>query len=85
LSGEPKISRNHACRISLCATKIAGAVGLDSGSVEDIRTAALLFNMFNMKEMGITNEVLCKAAQLSQEELQPAMQNRARRSRNSAP
>ncbi len=42
-------------------------VGLDAGSVEDIRTAALLFNM---NELGITNEVLCKAAQVSQEDLQ---------------
>jgi hypothetical protein len=34
--------------------------------VEDIRTAALLFNM---KELGVTNEVLCKAAQVSQEDV----------------
>ncbi len=70
-----KHSETHAYRISMCATKIAEAVGLDAGSVEDICTAALLFNM---KEMGITNEVLCKAAQVSQEELQQAMQNRGK-------
>jgi hypothetical protein len=68
-----KHSDTHAYRISMCATKIAEAVGLDSGSVEDIRTAALLFNM---KELGIANEVLCKAAQVSQEDLQQAMQSR---------
>lgn len=62
-----KYSDSHACRISMCATSIAEGVGLDAGSVEDIRTAALLFNM---NELGITNEVLCKAAQVSQEDLQ---------------
>lgn len=61
-----KYSDSHAYRISMCATKLAEGVGLDAGSVEDIRTAALLFNM---KELGITNEVLCKAAQVSQEDL----------------
>lgn len=61
-----KYSDSHAYRISMCATKLAEGVGLDAGSVEDIRTAALLFNM---KEMGIPNEVLCKAAQVSQEDL----------------
>ena len=70
-----KHSDTHAYRISMCATKIAEAVGLDSASVEDIRMAALLFNM---KELGITNEVLCKAAQVSQEELQQATQNRGK-------
>jgi response regulator RpfG family c-di-GMP phosphodiesterase len=68
-----KHSDTHAYRISMCATRIAEAVGLDAGSVEDIRTAALLFNM---KDLGITNEVLCKAAQVSQEDLQKAMQSR---------
>jgi hypothetical protein len=70
-----KYSDSHAYRISMCATKIAEGVGLDSGSVEDIRTAALLFNM---KELGITNEVLLKAAQLSQDDLQQGKQSRDR-------
>jgi HD-GYP domain-containing protein (c-di-GMP phosphodiesterase class II) len=61
-----KYSDSHAYRISMCATRLAEGVGLDTGSVEDIRTAALLFNM---KELGIPNEVLCKAAQVSQEDL----------------
>lgn len=61
-----KYSATHAYRIALCATKIAETVGLDSKSVDDIRTAALLFNL---KELGITNEVLCKAAQVSHDEL----------------
>ncbi len=68
-----KHNETHAYRISMCATRIAEAVGLDADSVEDIRTAALLFNM---RELGITNEVLCKAAQVSEEDLQKAMQSR---------
>jgi hypothetical protein len=76
-----KHSDTHAYRISMCATRIAEAVGLDAGSVEDIRTAALLFNM---KELGITNEVLCKAAQVSQEDLQKAMQSRGQGTKTGA-
>lgn len=70
-----KFNDTHACRISMCATKIAEAVGLDAGSVEDIRTAALLFNM---KELGIANEVLMKAAQVSREDLQTRKQDRGK-------
>ncbi len=62
-----KYSDTHAYRISMCATTIAEAVGLDGDSTEDIRTAALLFNM---KELGITNEVLIKAAQVTEADLQ---------------
>ena len=76
-----KHSGSHAYRISMCATRIAEGVGLDAGSVEDIRTAALLFDM---KELGITNEVLCKAAQISQEELQAGKQKRKALSNASA-
>ncbi len=70
-----KYSDSHAYRISMCATKVAESVGLDSGSVDDIRSAALLFNM---KDLGITNELLCKAAQVSEHELGQAKQNRDR-------
>lgn len=70
-----KYSDSHAYRISMCATRLAEGVGLDTGSVEDIRTAALLFNM---KELGITNEVLCKAAQVSQEDLRQGKQSEQR-------
>ncbi len=58
-----KYSDAHSYRIALCATRIAEAVGLDSASTDDVRTAALLFTM---KELGITHEVLCKAAQISE-------------------
>lgn len=70
-----KYSDSHAYRISLCATRIAEGAGLDSTSVEDIRTAALLFHM---KELGISNEVLCKAAQVSAEDFDRSQQNRSR-------
>jgi response regulator RpfG family c-di-GMP phosphodiesterase len=70
-----KYSETHAYRIAMCATRIAEGVGLDAGSIEDIRMAALLFNM---KDMGITNEVLCKAAQVSHEELHHVIQNRGK-------
>lgn len=68
-----KYSASHAYRLSMCANRIAEGVGLDEGSVEDIRMAALLFNM---KDLGITNEVLCKAAQISQDDLQQAIASR---------
>jgi len=72
-----KYSDAHAYRISLCATRIAEAVGLDSGSSDDVRIAALLFNI---KELGITHEVLCKAAQISEADL-----NRSKHKRKAAP
>jgi hypothetical protein len=70
-----KYSESHAYRIAMCATKIAETLGLDSGSMEDIRTAALLFNL---KELGITNEVLCKAAQVTEEDLTRGRRKRKR-------
>jgi response regulator RpfG family c-di-GMP phosphodiesterase len=65
-----KNSEADAFRISSCATKIAGALGLDPESSEDLRTAALLRNV---NEIGISNEILYKAANLSHEELEKAM------------
>jgi HD-GYP domain-containing protein (c-di-GMP phosphodiesterase class II) len=70
-----KYSEAHAYRISMCATKVAETLGLDSGSLEDLRTAALLFNL---KELGITNEVLYKAAQVSHEDLTRGRHHRKR-------
>src|SRR5438876_9564390 len=60
-----KHSETHSYGISLYATKIAEALRLDSESIEDVRTAALLLN-FN--ELGISNEILYKAANLTQED-----------------
>ncbi len=76
-----KYSATHAYRIALCATKIAETAGLDPGSVDDIRTAALLFNL---KELGITNEVLCKAAQVSNEDLQRSRRAERRATKSDA-
>ncbi len=70
-----KYSEAHAYRISMYATKIAESLGLDSGSIEDVRTAALLRNV---NELGISNEVLYKAANVSQEELEKAMPKRGK-------
>jgi HD-GYP domain-containing protein (c-di-GMP phosphodiesterase class II) len=62
-----KYSDSHAYRIAMCATRIAETTGLDPATVEDIRTAALLLNL---KELGISNDVLLKAAQVTEEDLQ---------------
>jgi len=70
-----KYSDAHAYRIALCATRIAEALGLDSNSVEDIRTAALLFNL---KELGISNEVICKAVQITQADLDRGRSGRSK-------
>lgn len=61
-----KYSDAHAYRIAMCATRVAETLGLDPGSVEDIRTAALLFNL---KELGVSIDVISKAAQGTQEDL----------------
>lgn len=61
-----KYSDAHAYRISMCATRVGETLGLDPGSVEDIRTSALLFNL---KELGVSIEVIHKAAQGTQEDL----------------
>jgi HD-GYP domain-containing protein (c-di-GMP phosphodiesterase class II) len=65
-----KNSEADSFRVSSYATKIAGALGLDPESSEDLRTAALLRNV---NEIGISNEILYKAANLSQEELERGM------------
>ncbi|HVO80579.1 MAG TPA: HD domain-containing phosphohydrolase [Terriglobales bacterium] len=70
-----KYSEAHAYRISMYATKIAEALGLDSGSIEDIRTAALLRNV---NELGISNDVLYKAANVSQEEVERSVRRRGK-------
>jgi hypothetical protein len=74
-----KYSQAHAYRVSLYATKIAEALGLDAESVEDIRTAALLRNI---NELGISNDILYKAAHISEEELE---NNISKRGKASAP
>ncbi len=63
-------SEADSVRVSSYATRIASALGLDAESSEDLRTAALLRNV---NEIGISNEILYKAANLSQEELERGM------------
>jgi hypothetical protein len=65
-----KNSEADSFRVSSYAAKIADALGLDPESSEDLRTAALLRNV---NEIGISNEILYKAANLSQEELERGM------------
>jgi hypothetical protein len=65
-----KLSEAGSFRISAYALKIAGALGLDPESTEDLRTASLLRNV---NEIGISNEILYRAANLSEEELAKAM------------
>ena len=65
-----KTNEADSFRVSSYAAKIAAALGLDPESSEDLRTAALLRNV---NEIGISNEILYKAANLSQEELDQAM------------
>jgi hypothetical protein len=64
--GNQKLSEAGSFRISAYAIKIAEALGLDPESTEDLRTASLLRNV---NEIGISNEILYKAANLSEEEL----------------
>jgi hypothetical protein len=59
-----------SCRVAGYATQIADALGLDTGSTEDLRTAALLRNV---DEIGISQEILYKAANLTQEELEKSV------------
>ena len=68
--GNQKNSEAGSFRVSAYAIKIAETLGLDPASSEDLRTAALLRNV---NEIGISNEILYKAANLSQEELQKGM------------
>jgi hypothetical protein len=65
-----KNSEADSLRVSSYAIRIAGALGLDAESSEDLRTAALLRNV---NAIGIRNEILYKAANLSQEELEKGM------------
>src|SRR4029077_6193584 len=64
-----KYSAVDAYSTCRCGTRVAETLGLDPGSVEDIRTAALLFNL---KELGVSIDVISKAAQGTQEDLRQA-------------
>src|SRR6266404_311545 len=65
-----KGSEAGSFRVSSYAVKIAETLGLDPESTEDLRTASLLRNV---NEIGIRNEILYKAANLTAEELEQGM------------
>lgn len=68
--GNQKSNEADSFRVSAYAAKIAETLGLDPESTEDLRTASLLRNV---NEIGISNEILYKAANLSEKELEQAM------------
>ena len=68
-------SESRPFRISVYATQIAKALGLDSESTEDLRTATLLQNL---NEVGITTEILYKAADLTHEEVESGIRKRGK-------
>lgn len=70
-----KYGSGHAYRVSMYAQKIGEALGLDAGSIEDVRIAALLQTV---NEIGISNEVLFKVANVSQEDLASQMRKSGR-------
>ena len=74
-------SEADSCRLSAHVTKIAEALGLDPESTENLRTAALLSNV---NEIGISNEILYKAANLSEEDLEKGMRKDESRSATKA-
>jgi len=60
-----KYTQNHSYRVSIYATKIAGAMGFDYERIEDVRAAALLHDI---GKLDIPREILYKAAKLTREE-----------------
>jgi hypothetical protein len=73
--GNQTYSESRPFRISVYATQIAKALGLDSESTEDLRTAILLQNL---NEVGITNEILYKAADLTQADVESGIRKRGK-------
>lgn len=68
-------SDSRPFRISVYATQIAKALRLDAESTEDLRTATLLQNL---DEVGITNEILYKAANLTQADVERGLRKRGK-------
>jgi len=60
-----KYSQNHSYRVSICATKIAERMDLNSERIEDIRAAALLHDV---DKLGISRDILFKSANFTAEE-----------------
>ena len=53
---------NHCFRVSIYATRIAAAMGLEKEAIEDIRSAALLHDIGHLK---ISRSILLKAARMN--------------------
>ena len=70
-----KYSQNHSYRVSICATKIAERMDMDSERIEDIRAAALLHDV---EQLGISREILYKSANLTAEEFHEFQRDMAR-------
>lgn len=66
IASDNKYSQNHPFRVSLFATRIAEQMRLDGQRIEDIRAAALLHEV---EKVGISKEILYKAAQFSEDEV----------------
>jgi len=66
-------SESRPFRISVYATQIAKSLGLDAEGTEDLRTAALLQNL---NEIGVTNDILYRAANLTEEDVEKGMRKR---------
>jgi putative nucleotidyltransferase with HDIG domain len=62
-----KYTQNHSYRVSVYASTIASAYGLDSERIEDVRAAALLHDI---GKLDISRELLYKAASLTAEEFE---------------
>lgn len=60
-----KYTQNHSYRVSIYATKIAGAMGFDYERIEDVRAAALLHDI---GKLDVPRDILYKAAKLTKEE-----------------
>ncbi len=60
-----KYTQNHAYRVSVFSSKIAGHMGLKEEQIEDVRAAALLHDL---GKLDISRDILYKAARLSESE-----------------
>jgi HD-GYP domain-containing protein (c-di-GMP phosphodiesterase class II) len=69
-----KYSQDHAYRVAVCATRIAECMSLDADRIEDVRAAALLHNV---DQLGISMDVLCRAAQMTQGEAEDKKREKA--------
>jgi putative nucleotidyltransferase with HDIG domain len=60
-----KYTENHSYRVSVYASRIAAALGLNAERIEDVRAAALLHDI---GKLDVSREVLYKAARLTEAE-----------------